>query len=99
MNSNLFVYYFICGGLLSSGKHLVRWCWQTEFTSYKGCKLCIPVKLTSPSCAKRWRLLTEMYYNVMVALRGFRAVKFDSWDCLLSSVHIVLVNLLRSVRF
>jgi len=53
-----------------------------------------PVRLTSPSYARRQRLLNEMY-NVTGALHGYRAVKFDSCNNL--SVHIVLVNILRCV--
>jgi len=34
---------------------------------------------------------------MMGALRGCRAVKFNSCNNLLSSVHTVLVNILRSV--
>jgi len=37
-------------------------------------------------------------YNVMGAVRGCRAVKFDSCYNLLSSVHTILVIILRSVR-
>ena len=34
---------------------------------------------------------------MMGALRGCRAIKFDSFNNLLSSVHTVLVNILHSV--
>jgi len=36
-------------------------------------------------------------YNVMSALCGCRAVKFDSCNNILSSVHTILVIILRSV--
>jgi len=37
-------------------------------------------------------------YNVMVNLRGCRAVKSDSCNNLLSSIHTKLVNILQYVR-
>jgi len=37
-------------------------------------------------------------YNVMGALRGCRVVNFDSCNNLLSSVHTILVIILRYVR-
>src|SRR6218665_4186603 len=73
------------------------WCWRTEFTSRKGRILGIPVRLTSPSFARRLRLL-NVVFSMKGALRGCRAVKFDSCKNFLSFVHTVLVNILRSVR-
>src|SRR6218665_1918688 len=48
-----------------------------------------PVRLPSPSFARRQCLLNYLY-NVMVVLLGCRAVKFDSYNNLLSSAHTVL---------
>ena|SRR6218665_224677 len=48
-----------------------------------------PVRLPSPSFARRQCLLNYLY-NVMVVLLGCRAVKFDSCNNLLSSAHTVL---------
>ena len=56
----------------------------------------IPVRLTSPSFTRRQCLLNEMY-NMMGDLHGCHTVKFDSCNNLLSSVHTVLVNIMRSV--
>ena len=47
------------------------------------------------SFVRRRRLLNEVY-NVMDAMHGCRAVKFDSCNEL---VHTVLVNILRSLSF
>src|SRR6218665_3813352 len=59
-------------------------------------RLVSPVRLTSLSFARWRRSLTEKY-NVMGALRGCHAVKFDSCNNLLSFVHSVIVNILHSV--
>jgi len=51
-----------------------------------------PVRLTSPSFARRW----NKTYNIMGAPRGCQAVNFDSCNNWWSSVHTILVIILRS---
>jgi len=72
-----------------SGWHLA--CGAGELSSYP----ISPVMLASPSLPRR-RLLNEMY-NVMDALHGCHADKFDSCNNLLSSIHNISVIVLLSV--
>ena len=55
-----------------------------------------PVRLTSPSFARRQCWFNKIY-NVMGALHGCHAVKFDSCNNLQSAVHTIFVIILRSV--
>ena len=56
-----------------------------------------PIRLTSPSFTRRRWWSQNKMYNVIGALRGCHAVKFNSCNNLRSSIHTILVIILRSV--
>jgi len=88
--------------LRPSGRNFGSWraveLWITSGTVSSGTSGAVSsIRLTSPSFA-RWRHWLNQRHNVIDALCGCFAVKFDFCNNLLSSVHTILVIILRYVR-